>query len=118
MVLYGEGVVFGMALDDIPGATIREKRAWLYTSLAADLRPVVAKGWAAAMTDEAVVLIPSGHMVVTVGDAMSGYRWSVSSDQSDQARVKDVLSMLLASFRELAQPSVGYQNYLNYLEEV
>ena len=24
MVLYGEGVVFGMALDDIPGATIRE----------------------------------------------------------------------------------------------
>ena len=71
LLLSGSETLFGFTYAEIPGASAKEKRSWLYSASAIDLLPVLQAGGFIATHDQTEVLVvPSGFIVVcmsTVG---------------------------------------------------
>ena len=93
-------------------------RAWLHNASAEELHDLVlAKGWYLTHDSSKLALIPTGVITVTISsDGAMGLRWSLSSDQQDTSRVRRILGMLLESFPEMKNASLGYNSYLQYLD--
>lgn len=118
VVLEGSETVFGIPIDDCPGDDIRGKRNWLMQSSSTDVSAVVEKsGWCITHDQTAAVVIPSGCICIIVSEAETTVmRWSMSSDEACTNRAKFTIINLLRSFKELANPSTGYQAFANYLD--
>ena len=62
-----------------------------------------------------VAVVPSGVMVISFTEGVSGMRWSVSSDKNDEARVLCTLRGMVDCFQEY-QTSDAHNGLLHYLE--
>ena len=62
-----------------------------------------------------LLALPSGYMmaIASIG-SVTGVRWSMSSDEGDSMRVKDMLSRMMNDFPETR--SKGYQQFYDFLE--
>ena len=55
-------------------------------------------------------------LVVTQKSGFTGFRWALSSDHADTARVRHNLSLACAAFPELGAPGTGYSEFKTYLD--
>ena len=117
LVFEGEETIIGLPVADIPGPSLKEKRAFLFSASVDQLEPLIAKGFCVHHDQTHAVINPSGFLHIYLTDPGAiGMRWSVSSDQGDNLRVGRMLQYLTTSFREMAIPSAGYTSFLAFLE--
>ena len=117
VLMYGTETLIGIPIDDVQGDDLKAKRAFLNACTATELKElVVKKGWAATHSQASALLVPSGCLIMTIGNSSMGFRWSVASDPGDQHRVRLSLQELIRSFRELAAASTGYSQFMQFLE--
>ena len=119
LTISGEEILAGFPYGNCPGSSITEKRHALsqmdiehWTAFLAD-----GKGWLlrTVATDEAVYMIPSGHILVHVSGGARHLRWGVSGDDADTSRVHVMVNQLLQDFPELgngAQPLGHFKDWL------
>ena len=108
MIIKGNGRIFGLKPDRVPGATFSEKRSYILRADANAMTQLVSDGgWyckivdgAEETTGKAVVAIPSGNLVIVVGQDMRALRWAFVAGESDMSRVKFALTNLIESFPE------------------
>ena len=62
-----------------------------------------------------MIVIPSGFMIAACGSDARVLRWSVASDESDFARVRETLRMMFESFAEFRNPDTSYPQYARSL---
>ena len=117
LLVSGRELVLGVEVSRVPGASMREKRAFMHSAPLGVLKDLVTKyGFALLHDCTHLAVIPSGFLVLGCAFEKSfGVRWSVSADGPDTNRVKAILADLLENFPELKQPSTGYSSFLNYL---
>ena len=106
--------ILAIPVSLLPGQTLAEKRARL-TAANRDLLTSYVRGGGGAYKHEKpgeLVLIPSGMMVMMAGGAQdsTGLRWGVYG--GDNARVKQMVECLVASWSDLG---TVYGPWLDYL---
>ena len=119
LVLEGSDVILGFNPDSLPGATMKEKRGYLYGASAEHLTADIQKGGFDIEHDTVkLAVIPSGFILATVCEERTlVLRWSISSDALDVVRIRNMLKALVGSFKELNALSVGYPQFLTFFEE-
>ena len=116
IVTQGALAVAGVPIDKVPGAGLREKRNCLVAAPQSEVGKLVKdNGWCCHSVIGCLMLIPSGCLVVTAAkEPKYGIRWSVASDESDTARVKNTLSEMVKEFEEIRCDG-HHQSFLGYL---
>ena len=120
LLLEGTEHIFGIKTDLVPGNSIREKKAFLYTMSSEFLNDALSSSQAFfyILLPGIMFTIPSDYMVcVASATNTKGVRWSLSADDNDSARVKKVLTAVLASFPELRGMDKGYQQFCDFLQD-
>ena len=117
LLFSGEEIVMGIPASVLPGGNLKEKRAQLFQLPMPEVQQLVQQsGWAVWHDNTKLVLIPTGFLVVVAAlDKTTGLRWSVSSDEADTNRCKEMLAALLAAFPEMANASTGYSQWRDWL---
>ena len=119
VLLEGKQLVLGAHVDKIPGCTIREKKSHMYTASPEFVADMLSSSDAFFVKLEPGQLLatPSGFMlaVASIGTT-SGIRWSVSYDESDNVRVKNLVAQMMLDFPELKGVSRGYQQWFDLLD--
>ena len=117
MLLSGSEAIVGFPMDQVPGESFKDKKHWLLNQKKETLIAVAKKGFAVKHDSCRPVVIPSGFLLAYCSeDGATGMRWSVSSDNADNARVLGSLKMLLASHPELSGTAYGYTQFKSCLE--
>ena len=122
MCLQGGEIIVGLPYNETPGETMKAKRNWIFNAPFAEVQALVAAdGFLVSHLEGALLVVPSGFIVITASAAANtntyGIRWSVSGDDADAARIKLTLSSLLDGFPELKNSSFGFVQYLDWLSE-
>ena len=79
-----------------------------------------AGGFLGTVTNESMLCIPSGFIIVmcsSQGEETLGLRWSLSSDQADCRRVAASIQELIDDFPDMRQEKNAYTTVLNRLAE-
>lgn len=120
LVLDGSEVIVGIPYGRVAGNTFAEKRVALTRMTIDNIRDLItsAGGFATRVkaSDDQIIMIPSGFVLLTASEGSKAMRWNVSADDADKARTKFMLSAVLASFPEFRQPSFSYSSFLEWLE--
>ena len=118
VLFSGREAVLGFPFDEISGASMRDKRAWIVNASADGLTNLAKNGFAVTHDQTEAIVIPTGFMLSYFAHELClGMRWSITSDQQDTHRVRRLLRELMNSFRELAQPSAGHIGFRSFLED-
>lgn len=115
ILFSGSETLYGFAYDDVPGASLKDKRMWLMTQSAQKLHEKLS--WAACHDSTKALVVPTGHLIVACYGECRGMRFSISSDDADKSRVRRMLNLLFESHRELASASSGYAPFCQFLDE-
>ena len=83
-----------------------------------DLDGLISRGgFAKEVCADEVVVIPSGMLLIMVsGAGNTSYRWAVSSDDADSARVLHMCRQVLAAFPEHRGQGIGLTQWVDFLE--
>lgn len=73
------------------------------------------QGDAPADRGQLAILIRSGFMLLQAFEDAEILQWSVSADETDTTRAKDVLRHLLVPLGELRQPEFSYRRLADHL---
>ena len=113
----GTLVVAGLAYEQVPGASLKEKRRHLFMAQYEEVKALLAQGgWVAKVETNECLVVPSGYLTVTCAlEPTLGLRWGVSGDTADCDRVQFALTQLLNSFPEMRNASLGHQPFLDFL---
>ena len=118
LVLDGELTVCGILPTAIPGQSFAEKRNFLISASAADLKALGTKSWCVTAVAGQAICIPSGcWLVIASSHGCYGLRWTCSSDDRDTARVSQMLYLALQSFSELRADNLGYSQFSRFLRD-
>ena len=117
LVFEGSETIIGLPVSDIPGPSLKEKRAFLFSATVDQLEPLISKGFSVHHDQTRMVILPSGYIHIYLTDpGVVGMLWSVSSDGIDNLRVARMLQDLTQRFRAMANPSAGHTSFLSFLE--
>ena len=119
--LITEGCMYyiGIAIENVPGETIKEKRRSIIQGDKDSLLSLVQQhGWCVKLCEGECLVVPTGFLIISLCNTVCyGMRWCCSSDINDRLRNVQQLTSLLAEFGELRQPTTGYQQFLDFLKE-
>ena len=123
IVLSGNICFAGFKTDRIPGTSYEEKRNYILRCTIDQLDERIKDGgFFAKFVDgvsvpegKCMIVIPSGFMIAACGSDARVLRWSVASDESDFARVRETLRMMFESFAEFRNPDTSYPQYARSL---
>jgi hypothetical protein len=111
LAIEGSETCCAIKVELIPGQTLFDKRQWVLNACAQDLQPVVNKGVKVTNDGTGVCVFPTGVMVISVSRGVKALRWSLSSDDADDMRVKVMIRSLVEGFEE-HRVSQLHQNFL------
>ena len=113
----GEETIIGIPADDVAGEDLRVKRKYLLSASSHEMLALVRKsGWCVTHTAARPVVVPSGFFTIIFTEAGAhGLRWSLSGDSADIGRVSRMLTLQIQAHKELANPSLGYNGFLQFL---
>ena len=121
MCLEGTQTCLGIPYAQCPGNTFAEKRDALGAFSVDDMENIVKNtgGFLLNMScnDDCAFVLPSGFVVTWISHGSSCVRWNVSSDESDDARVKHLLTEAVQSFADFRAPDCVVAAYLAFLSE-
>ena len=101
LVVSGVMKMVGIESDKVPGATFKDKRKFLFNNTIDVIKPLVENsGFLLTMKPGILYTLPTGFVRIiatSVGESCKGVRWSMSSDEADDARVMIALRGLIES---------------------
>jgi hypothetical protein len=120
MLFDGQETIIGLPYERLPGATLKEKRAMLFSAPMDVLASHISGfgGFAIAHDNTQIVVVPTGFVIITISTGCIGLRWSMSSDDADTNRVKLGLDKLITSFPEMGNASTGHSQWLAWLSSI
>ena len=117
LILEGKETIFGIAVESVPGESLRDKRSWLNIADQMQLQELTTKGWCVQHTSSHLAVLPSGFFHILLAEENTiCLRWSISSDEADNKRVEHLLLQLVSDYKELGDPSKGYKGLIMYLQ--
>jgi hypothetical protein len=116
--ISGEAHLIGIVPSVVPGANLREKRAFLSGCGVDEVHShAVQGGWGMKMDPGSAVVLPTGFMVVSVfSEDTYWLRWSISSDEQDTNRVKAGIKAITDAYPEMRNASSGHTQFYEFLD--
>ena len=117
LFLRGEEDIIGLHYDDVPGNTLREKRAMIARMTIDTMKQIVQEksglAYRGHSEDMRLVVIPSGRLVINASNGATHMRWGVYCDDADLSRVRTMLDAILTSFPEFENPAYAMKSFMS-----
>ena len=117
LIMDGECHWIGIACDQVPGDSLRDKRAVILGMAEGDLKTLIeTHGWSLSAAAGDIMIAPSGFVCCVVAETtVYGMRWTIAADDADALRCKTGLAEIMAAYPETKQPSTGLSMFHDHL---